>query len=184
LTDKFQGQNVAIVCLYCDYRDRENQVPVNMMGSILRQLVTELPAIPEEIIQTFQTKKQRKCERLELSDASRFLSLVLNSFDWTFVCIDALDECEGGHRGPFLRSLKQLSESSMKLFITGRPHVQDELNKFLHLKSPQPLQIMAHGDDIKKYVASKIADDPNEHAMNEKLKGEIQMAIANRSQGM
>jgi hypothetical protein len=154
-----------------------------MMGSILRQLVAELPAIPEEIIQKFQTNKW-KSERLELSDASRFLSHVFQSFDRAYICIDALDECESEHRRSFFRSLNQVSQSSMKLFITGRPHIEGEANKFLDLNSPQPLQIVAHEDDIKKYVVAKITEDLNEDAMNGNLKREIEKTIADRSQGM
>jgi hypothetical protein len=154
-----------------------------MLGSILKQLVAELPEIPIEIAKTFQ-ENRRKSKMLELSVARGFLSLVVQLFDRAYICIDALDECEASNRRGFLLSLHQVSQRSMRLLVTGRPHIEAEVNKLLCLKSPRPLEIVANEHDIRRYVASKIEADLTEGAMNESLKEGIETSIAHHSQGM
>ena len=88
---------------------------------------------------------KRPQKELELEDACRMLSDSVQSFNRTYICIDTLDECKDEYRRVFLQSLGQVSKASknaVKLFLTGRPHVEGEVNRYL--ESPAMVRIAAH----------------------------------------
>jgi hypothetical protein len=186
---KFGNQRVGIVYLYCDYSDQEIHNPANMMGSLVKQLVMALSKIPDKILQTFHQSKQRKI-KLELADASEMLMLALQCFDQAYICVDALDECERDHRRSFLRSLGQLLQTQnsawirLRLFLTGRPHVESDVNGCLGIRLPDPVWIEAKKEDITRYISYKIGDGPDPKAMNENLNREIINTITDGSRGM
>jgi NACHT domain len=187
LVSKFKsgGRKVAIVCLYCDYRDQEEQTSINMMGSLVKQLVMVLPKIPDEIDHTFKKSKKRE-KRLELEDASEMLMSVLQSFDRVYICVDALDECEREHRRSFLGSLNLLLHARnltrICLFLTGRPHIESDVNN--EFPQADSVRIEADKNDIMKYLSYKIDKDPDPKIMNEDLRREILNTITNGSGGM
>jgi hypothetical protein len=177
----------VIVCLYCDYRDREKQNPTNMIGSLVKQLVMVMPKIPDEIQQAFQQSRRQE-RRLELRDASEMLTLALRSFDRAYICVDALDECEREHRRCFLEYLSQplqnQNSSRICLFFTGRPQVGSDVNECLDIVFPDPVWVEANKDDIMKYLLYKISKDHDRKAMNENLRDDIVNTITNGSGGM
>jgi NACHT domain len=185
---KSGSQRVAIICLYCDYRDQENQNATNMMGSLVKQLVMGLPEIPDKIREAFKRSMEKE-KRLELEGASEMLLLALQSFDRAYICVDALDECEREHRRSLLKSLGQLLQTQNParacLFLTGRPQIiESDVNECLAIKSPDPVLVEASKNDIVKYLSYRINKDHDPKAMNEDLREEIVTTIANGSGGM
>jgi hypothetical protein len=154
-----------------------------MIGSILKQFVAVLPEMPE-ITKTFRERGKREHKRLELADACQILKVVLQQFHRTYICIDALDESEDCHRKEFLRSLANVMANSTRMFLTGRPHVQRDVERVLSAHSPTAMQLVANQHDIMKYVAHNIEEDGDPELMNDQLKGEIVTEIAAASQGM
>jgi hypothetical protein len=176
---------VGIACLYCDYNDQKEQTSVNMIGSLVKQLVRARPNVPDEIYQTFlKSKKARK--GLELAEACKMLALCLQFFSRAYICIDALDECDHEHRREFLRSLNQVLQDSTSthLFLTGRPHIESDVNDCLAIKYPDPVQIKPTEEDIKKYIAHRINDGLNPGTMDKSLRQEIETTITAMSKGM
>jgi len=48
LCDEAREGDTAVMCFYFDFASRNDQSPVNMLGSLLRQFVSGLGGIPEE----------------------------------------------------------------------------------------------------------------------------------------
>jgi hypothetical protein len=184
LNDISGGAGVGVACFYCDYRDEKEQTPTNIIGGILKQFVAALPETPEEITKAFQEKKKKEHKRLELADACQLLKVALQQFPRTYICIDALDESEDSHRKEFLQSLGKVMTNSTRLFLTGRPHVQCDVERVLSARSPTAVQLVANQHDIMKYVAHHIKEDGDQDIMNDQLKEEIVTTIAAASQGM
>jgi len=127
------GGNSAVACFYFDFAAQEEQSPATILGSVLKQVVGGLDEVPERIVQTFRDqKKVIGGQRLALSEIVEFLQDISSSRR-TFICIDALDECPPGHRVRLLDSLSQILKNSRgaRIFLTGRPHVQGEVEKHL-----------------------------------------------------
>jgi len=58
LCDEATEEDFAVTCFYFDVASRSEQSPVNMLGSLLRQLVSGLEEIPEAVVQGFRNQKK------------------------------------------------------------------------------------------------------------------------------
>ena len=133
LCDKAKEQNLAVACLYVDFAAREEQSSTNILGSLLKQIVSGLERIPDEIRQKFKDHKPMIGRRgLLVAEIVKMLQTV-TSLERTFICVDALDECAEKYRPEILGSLEMVLEESpsTRIFLTGRQHIRDEINKNL-----------------------------------------------------
>ena len=145
-----------------------------MLGSLLKQIVSGMETIPEDISRAFQEQKKAIGGRgLQLLDIVKMLQAITSS-QRTFVCIDALDECAVVHRVKILDSLKQILEKSpgTRIFITGRPHIRAEIEKRL---SGQVISVSLspNKEDITRYLRVKLGEDETPDAMDESLVADI-----------
>ena len=180
----------SVVCLYADYRDRNNQTLVHILGCFLHQLLTstDLLHIPDQVIQELRQVKKRNA-KVELGAIVVMLKLLLEQLDDSFFCIDALDELEPQTRRRLLDILSnklQLGATNARLFFTGRPHMQSEVRSYFQISEDQIVDIVAHPNDIRQFVSHKLAEDKhvNPEAMDGVLESEILTALVARSQGM
>ena len=49
LCDRARGQNAAVACFYFDFAAQKEQSPASVLGALLRQVVSGLKEVPEEI---------------------------------------------------------------------------------------------------------------------------------------
>ena len=145
-----------------------------MLGSLVKQMVSAMERIPDEISTAFQ--EQRKaiggCGP-QLVDLVKMLQII-TSTQPTFVCLDALDECVGVQRAKVLDSLKQIVERSpaTRIFVTGRPHIRAEMEKRLPgwmIGVP----VCPTKGDIIGYLRVRLCEDETPDAMDASLEAEI-----------
>ena len=145
-----------------------------MLGSLVKQIVSGMERIPEEILRAFQEQKKAigGCGP-QLANLIKMLQAITSSQP-TFVCIDALDECLWGQRARVLDSLKQILERSSRtrIFVTGRPHIRDEMQKWLHGRMVC-VSVSPTKDDIVGYLRARLAEDETPDAMDPRLEAEI-----------
>ena len=185
LCHKATGQDTAITCFYFDFAARKEQSATSMLGSLLKQIIGGLEKIPEEISQAFQEQKKAVGGRgLLLPDIVRMLQTITFSLP-TFVCIDALDECAIVHRVKLLDSLKQILEKSplTRIFIIGRPHIRDEVEKRL-AGQVTSVSVSSNKDDIIGYLRVRLDEDESPEAMDESLAAEILEKIPDKMSEM
>jgi len=98
----------------------------------------------------------------------------ITSFQRTFICIDALDECVAVHRVKVLDSVQQILQKSpgARVFIAGRPHIRADIEKRLTQRVIS-LSIGPSTDDIITYLRIRLAEDETPDAMNENLTVDI-----------
>ena len=174
LCDQARGQNAAVTCFYFDFADRKEQSATRALGSLLRQVVGGLERIPEEISQAFQEARNAIGGRgPQLPDIMRMLEAITLSIP-TFVCIDALDECGVPDRVKLLNSLQQILKQSprTRIFIIGRPHIQDEIERFLAGRVTS-VSVSPRKGDIVGYLRVRLSEDPTPHAMGKSLEADI-----------
>ena len=115
LGDWARRQNAAVACFYFDFAARKEQSPTSILSSLLKQVVGGLEKIPAKIIQAFRGEgKVIGGRKLELGEIVEILQDI-SSLRRTFICIDALDECEAAHWAKLLGSLKQILHKSQAL---------------------------------------------------------------------
>ena len=178
LCDQASGQGTAVACFYFDFAARKEQSATSMLGSLLKQIVSGMEKIPEEISQAFQEQKKVIGGRgLRLPDIVKMLQAITSSLR-TFVCIDALDECAAVHRVKLLDSLKQIFEKSprIRIFILGRSHIQAEIEKRLAGRVTS-VSLGPRKGDIVEYLRARLGEDVTPDAMDESLEADILQKI-------
>jgi len=174
LCDDAREQDAAVTCFYFDFAARKEQSATNMLGSLVKQMVGGMESIPEEISKAFEEQKKVIGGRApQLVDIVKMLQAIASSQP-TFICIDALDECVGLQRVKILNSLKKILEKSpgTRIFATGRPHIQAEIEKSLAGRVINVL-IGPSQDDIIRYLRVRLSEDETPDAMDGSLEADI-----------
>ena len=66
--------NAGVACFYFDFASQEEQSPITILGSVLKQVVCGLDEVPERIVKTFRDReKVIGGKRLALSEIVEFL---------------------------------------------------------------------------------------------------------------
>ena len=174
LCDREGEQSATVACFYFDFAAQNDQSPVSTMGALLKQVVSGLEEIPEEVSRAYQKQKRVLGGRgPRLSDIVKMLQTT-TSKERTFICIDALDECVPEHRVKLLNSLNQMLEKSpaTRIFVTGRPHIRPDIARCLAGRVTS-LPISTKRDDIVRYLHSRLEQDTIPDAMDNGLEAEI-----------
>ena len=185
---RLKSPYVGVACLYADYKDQANQTLAPILGTFLRQLIaTVWEFIPDEVIQKLH-KIQREGGKVGDKDNLALLEILLQQHQLrrAFICIDAVDELEPMVRRQLLNALRELGTRcrNIRLFLTGRDHVESEVQKCFQVTKRYSVVISANEQDIKTFVGQQILDDPYPDAMDEFLEKDMTDTIIKKSQGM
>jgi len=178
LCDQVIEQDIAVACSYYDFASREAQFPTNMLGSLLKQLLSGLGAIPVKIVQKFRgQKKAIGGRRLQLPDIVE-MWVAVTSLQRTFICVDALDECVPRHRLEVLGALGQILRGSpnTRIFMTGRSHTREAAEREPGGKTTS-VSIASREDDIVTYLRARSGKDTTPEAMDSRLENDIMKSI-------
>ena len=181
LCDQSRGQNIAVTCFYFDWAARKEHSATSMLGSLLKQMVSGMERIPEEILNAFKEQKKVIGGRgPQLVDIVGMLQVATSSRP-TFICIDGLDECAGVQQVKVLGSLKQIVDMSPanRVFISGRFHIRAEVERALAGRVAS-LSIAPVKSDITGYLHARLGEDEIRNAMNECLEADILEKIPQR----
>ena len=174
LCDQTRGQNTAVTCFYFDFAARNEQSATSMLGSLLKQVISGMERVPEEISRALQEQKMAVCGRKpQLADIVKLLQIVASSQP-TFMVIDALDESTAEQRFRLFGSLKAILEKSpgARIFVTGRPHIRAEIERCLAGRVAS-LSVSPTRDDIVGFLRVRLSADETPDAMDENLEEEI-----------
>ena len=174
LCNQARGQNIAVACFYFDFAAQKEQSPTSMLGALLKQVVGGLGGVPVEIAEAYEDQKKVIGGRGPgLSDIVNMLQTT-SPENRTFICIDALDECVAEHQVKILNSLNKILQKSpgTRIFVTGRPHIQNEIGKRLS-GNVTTMRITPKRDDIISYLRSRLDEDTTPDAMDSSLEEDI-----------
>jgi len=168
----------TVMCFYFDFAARNEQSPVNMLGSLLRQLVSGRGEILEMIGRDFRKEKMSIGGRgLQVSGIVKMFETIAATRR-TVICVDALDECVPEHRMMILESLGQIVRGSpdTRIFMTGRPHVRSEVERefggaatFIFIRTTE--------DGVLRFLSEKLRKVTTPSMMSSALEGDIMKGI-------
>ena len=173
-----ERKDMAVACFYYDFASRVDQSPTNMLGSLLKQLLSALEAIPEEIIQKFRRQKKVIGGRgLQLPDIVKMFPTI-SSLRRIFICVDALDECIPKYRLDVLDALGQILRSlpNTRVFMTGRSHIREAAERELGGRVIS-VPIKSRDDDIVTYLRVRLNKDTAPKVMDSGLEDDIMKSI-------
>jgi hypothetical protein len=157
-----------------------------MIGALLKQiLITYYQHLPVNIINSLAARREQG-KSLSLENAFRFLKSALLSFERSYICIDAVDECNDNQRKSLLRPFNDFLDDAMqsiRIFVTGRTYMEKTVKELFEV-SPYTVTLQANADDIRAYVACQVKMDDNYDEMDECFKKEITDIIVSTANGM
>ena len=176
LSNGIDADSASVIYLYCNFQTQKSQVTARMLGSLLKQAVGGLDDIPKEIDR--KAGQGFNGQRLSVRETLRLLQRALRSQGRIFICIDALDECGTEQQPELLRSLHSIVTGSpnVRLFLTGRPHIQDRLREHYD-GALQIIQFKPAKEDIRGYLEMKLRDDEFSQEMDSELRRSIMEEI-------
>ncbi len=185
LGQSFSPRDAAVVYIYNSYKEHDEQLATNLIGSLLQQVVRKKSVISDGILTMYRQHSARRT-RPSLSDLSSSLRLESKDFTHVFILVDALDECAeaNGVRESLLTELHfQLVEPNTHLMITSRfiAGLEYDSNEVMFL------EIRASDDDIERYLHYRISKERRlaRHVENdENLHDAIIKTIVNNAKGM
>ena len=176
--DQLCGQkyvdNKAVACVYCDFTAQE-QSATGLFGALLKQVVSALDPIPDQVQNSFgDSKRGVGGRKLLLPDILEMLFGCLSRLRRVFICIDALDEFPTKDRPELWESLQKIVPNcpNTRLFLTGRLHIRDEVQKYFS-STADMVPISSRTHDIRLYLKIKLKRDSELDAMDKKLEADI-----------
>jgi Cdc6-like AAA superfamily ATPase len=183
LRKKFENAiGIGIAYLYCNFKRQQEQRPVDLLLSLLKQLVQERSSVPESVKSLYDRHKAKRT-RPSLEEISNALHSVVLDFSTVFIIIDALDECQvsNGGRTRFLTEILNLqAKAAVNLFTTSRfaPEIEKEF------KGSASLEIRANDEDVHRYLDSRISEAQSHILQRSDLREVIKAEIINSVDGM
>lgn len=163
MIDRFRDQasaaNYGVAYIYFDYMDRDRQRPINILSSLVRQLIDQTSHIPTEVEQLYNTLTNTKGKRNPTFEEIYTALLVTSKkFGQVFLMFDALDECDpNNQRNELLPMFHRLKNNGISVFLTSRPHPEDIQSS---LNNAAKIQLSAKEADIGAYVQQRIDESP------------------------
>ena len=179
----YSKRNIGIAFIYCDYKEQEQQTPVNLMSSLLQQLVEQQPVLPDEV-RSLWKEHTRQRTRPGLAELSKLFQSTASRFSKIFIVVDALDETR--ESSEVARDLiTEIQKLPPTLCLMGTSRHKANIEQLF--RGSVQLEIQANDADIRAYIRIQInrrerlkkfvQADPS-------LPGKIETKIASKAQGM
>lgn len=168
---------VGIAGLFCNYKEKDLQTPVNLLAGIWRQLAYDRSRLSDDIISLYGANAE-KGTRPSLNETTSVLTREINQFSKVFVVIDAIDECDPDIVPSVLRIL---DIPHVNILVTSR------LPGSGPLASYASLSIQPSTRDLRLYVESRLSESPLMSRHCEKdpsLRDEVVSTVIRRASGM
>ncbi|MCJ1402435.1 hypothetical protein MMC11_005655 [Xylographa trunciseda] len=152
LQKKFSETSVLTTCIYCNYKEKDNQTAQDLLASLLKQLVQDCESLSEKVTALYKDHTKRRT-RLPPEDLIQALQLEIARYPRVFIIVDALDECteEGNRRMDLMDGVRSLPRNA-NLLITSRHNRTIETE----FEGTRTLEINATDSDITRYVLARI----------------------------
>jgi ankyrin repeat protein len=176
----FSDHRTGIAFLYCDYGLRNSQGHLDLLSSLLTQLVRQLPTVPD-VVRGLYEKYGKLKTGLAFDELEEALVSTTQLYRTVFVVIDALDECQEvalDRLMSTIRTIQRLSE--MKLMTTSREI--DRVSRYFEGDIKLPIE--AHSEDVELYIDGNITCLPKFVLINPVLKKEVKATIIEAVEGM
>lgn len=175
-------KDAGVAFFYFDFGAEDEQIPVQILSSILKRLLLQLEELPVPVKQYFD-RSIMTGQIPQVNELQELLLSIPKVFNIVYLVIDALDECKVGDcRSELLRAFRAF-QASMKLLVTSRPHIEDLSDSLAHASQ---VKLRAVESDITDYVYQKLETRKIKKILrkDENLKKEIVTSIVKGAHGM
>lgn len=174
----------GVAHIYFNYKEQDQQTPVYVVSSLIKQLAVQIPNLPKEI-EALYDQHSSKQKRPTLEELKQSLLVTLKHFTRVFFVFDALDEChEDTQRKDLLPFFHILGNHGASIFMTSRPYPRD-IHESVSTNGVAKIELKAKEEDIRVYVEEKIKGNAQARALiREGFRDEIVAALVKCCRGM
>jgi hypothetical protein len=173
---------IGVAYFYCNFRRQYQQEVEHLLASLLKQLVQDLPEMPDDVKGLHDGHKRGRT-RPSVKELSETLQSVASRYSKLFLIVDALDESHPNEdgRGSVVSAIFHLQAvCQANVFATSR-FIPDITNRFAGAVSRE---IRASPGDIQRYIEGYVGRLPSFVRRDEQLQREIATGIAEAVDGM
>ncbi|KAH0565262.1 hypothetical protein GP486_001343 [Trichoglossum hirsutum] len=173
--------SVGITYLYCNFQQRHQQKPEDLLSSLLKQLVQKQAFVPENVEKLYEYHNRERT-RPSLKEILKALESVAAQYSRVLIIVDALDECDvsDGVHQKFLSAIFNLqAKTGANIFATSR--INDNIAKLF--EGALSLQIRAEDEDIKSYLNGRMSLLRSD-ILDDTLRGMIRKEVIRAVDGM
>ncbi|KAL8719944.1 MAG: hypothetical protein Q9225_003121 [Loekoesia sp. 1 TL-2023] len=165
LQEQDTRNDIGLAFIYCNHKERAEQNHINLISSLLRQLIDMRGSIPEEVRYLYQ-RHMRQETRATRSEIHNLLRSIISDFSTVYVIVDAVDECSETDRtrSMLLEDLRKLLPDIRLLFTSRHQYdLEHEFDCFPRI------EIRASDGDISSYLKDRITEEPrlNRHVQGD-----------------
>lgn len=177
----------ALAYFYCDYKDTATQDPINILGSLAKQLAMHDMQSLERLEEFYNRHHSEDplSATFVAEDLRDLISEISKSFDNTYIIVDGLDEC-ASHRSltvELLSSLNSAGCNRVRTLFASR----DEHDIRSKLQDYATISIAARSSDLRMYVAAELQSRMDKGQLvlrNPFLKEYIMERLVEKADGM
>lgn len=174
--------SIGIGYVYCNFRRQNEQRTIDILASLLKQLILARPSIPKSLARLYESHKD-KGTRPSKAEILAEVHSVVAEFQRCFILIDALDECDvsNGILEELMSEIFKLQAvTQANLFATSRhiPHIRGQF-----CNSPS-LELRASETDVRRYIEGQMPRLPKFVLKSTELQEEIKAQIVRKTDGM
>jgi hypothetical protein len=162
LQQVFGEHDIAILYIYCDYKDKTNQQDRNLFANLAKQSILQQTKLSNEALALYSHFQKGETSP-SAEQCLDLLKVSMTRFRRTFIVIDALDEhlsTEEYGYSPEIPLLSKLitfqHDSGTRCAICVTSRGIDAIQEELH--GSTRIDIRAHDEDIRSYLNSRVRD--------------------------
>lgn len=187
LSTRFQGDDsVGIAYLYSNFRRHHEQTYSDLLASLPKQFVEQLPSIPEYAWNLYARHKDKRTPPLD--EVSQALRSIVTDYSRAFILVDAVDECQVSE-GVGTRLLTELFalQAMTGANVLGTSRFIPDVLKHFEGRSTQ-LEVRVNDNDLVRYLDEHMWKLPNffphRTDLQDHLQDHIKTAIIEAVNGM
>jgi len=179
-------QNCAVTFFFCDYKNTESQLPINILKSIASQMARQSQQCFNKLTTYYECCNPINSfvQMPKVNELHILIQDMAQEFESVALIVDGLDEC-GDLTVEVVERLVKLSTASPKVKTLFQSRDELHIRDLLH--NYDQISIAARSHDLKLYVASQIElriQTKRLRLRSEKLKEHIMDRLINGADGM
>lgn len=159
-----------------------------MLRSLIAQLFSNQQCISKPLVSLFKSY-QDGGKQPQTKDLEKLLEALIESYERTFIVLDALDECKNREElFEFIGKAMKWRSENLNIIMTSRENkdIEDFFDGNLDKRSRISVQNKKVDEDIRSYVHGTLQSDRKFKRWKKqpKVQGEIEIELMEKSRGM
>ncbi|PNP76030.1 hypothetical protein FNYG_10588 [Fusarium nygamai] len=182
---------VTTLFFFCDNNVQTRNTAVNVLRSLMYQLISHQPSLIDTIIPRWRQKYLQLFQKSSFATLWKlFEDIIAKSYFKTIYCIiDALDECEADSLSFLLRKFERLSQgysnssAKLRLVCLSRRYPEKIPEALFQFKKMELDAMPARKKDIRRFVELKILELSQKKRLSYEMRIRLQETFLQKSQG-